>query len=67
MALETNLFKVATRPVSLCTSFIYLGEVMSNIALTFSGLASMPHYETINPKNLPNETPNTHFAGFNLI
>ena len=67
MALEINLFKVATRPVNLYTSFTLLREVMSNIALTFSGLASIPCCETMNPRNLLDETPNTHFARFNLI
>ena len=63
MALETNLFKDVTRPVSLCTSFTLLGEVMSNMALNFSELAFTPHCKTINLRNLPDETPNTHFAG----
>ena len=67
MALEMNLFRVAIRLVSLCTSFTLLNEVMSSMALTFSRLASIPHWETMNPKNLLDETPNTHFAGFSLI
>ena len=67
MALETNLFRAATSPVSLCTSFTFLGEVMSSMALTFSRLALIPHWEIVNPRNLPNETPNTHFARFSLI
>ena len=67
VALKMNLFKAATRPISLCTSFTLLGEVMSSIALNFFELASMPRCETINPKNLPDETLNTHFAGFNHI
>ena len=67
MALETNLFKAATCPVSLYSSFTLLEEVMSNMALTFSGLASIPHCKTMNPRNLPDETPNKHFTEFNLI
>ena len=67
MAFETNVFRVATSPVSLCTSFTFLGEVMSSMALTFSRLASIPHWETVNPRNLPDKTPNTHFVGFSLI
>ena len=67
MALETNLFKVATHPVSLYSSFTLLKEAMSNMALTFSGLASIPRCETMNPRNLLDKTPNTHFVGFNLI
>ena len=67
MALETNLFKAATCPVSLYSSFTLLEEVMSNMALTFFGLASIPRCETMNPGNLLDETPNNHFVGFNLI
>ena len=63
MALEMNMFKDITCPVSLCTSFTLLGEVMFNMALTFSELAFTPHCETMNLENLPDETPNTHFAG----
>ena len=38
MALETNLSNVVIHLVSLCTSLIVLGEVMSSIALTFLDL-----------------------------
>ena len=38
MALETNLSNAAIRLVSLCTSLIVIGEVMSSIALTFLDL-----------------------------
>ena len=38
MALEMNLSSVAIHPISLCTSLIVLGEVMSSIALTFLDL-----------------------------
>ena len=42
MAMETNLVNVMIRPISLCTSLTILGEVMSSIALTFYGFASIP-------------------------
>ena len=42
MALETNLFSAVTYSVSLYTSFTFLGEVMSSIALIFSELDSIP-------------------------
>ena len=58
VALETNLFMVATCPISLCTSFTFLDEVMSIMALTFFGLASIPRWDTTNLRNLPDETPN---------
>ena len=59
MALKTNLFKATTCPISLCTSFTLLGEVMSNMALTFSGLAFMPRCETMKLRNLLDE-PQIH-------
>ena len=67
MALGTNLFKATIHPINLSTTFTLLREAMSNMALTFSKLASMPCYETMNPRNFPDVTPNTHFTGFNLI
>ena len=67
MALETNLFSAVTYSVSLYTSFTFLGEVMSSIALIFSELDSIPRQETMNPINLPDETLDTHFAEFSLI
>ena len=50
------------RSVNLCTSFTLLREVMLSMALTFFGLASIPHWETMNPKNLRDKTLNTHFT-----
>jgi hypothetical protein len=34
-------------------------------AATFSGLASMPRWETMYSKSMPRGTPKTHFSGFN--
>ena len=42
IALETNLFRVATFPFKLCTAFTVLGGSSSNMARTFSGLTSIP-------------------------
>jgi len=33
------------------------------IALHFSGLASMSRWVSMNPRNLPRSTPNTHLSG----
>ena len=55
------------RSVNLCTSFTLLREVMLSMALTFFGLASIPRWETMNPKNLRDKTLNTHFTEFNII
>ena len=35
-------------------------------AETFSGLALMPHSETMNPKSMPRGTPKTHFLRIKL-
>ena len=67
MAFKTNLFNAAIRPVNLCTSFTILGEVMSSIAFTFFGFASIPHWETMKPRNFPDETPKTHLAWLSFI
>jgi hypothetical protein len=32
----------------------------------FSGLASMPRSETMNPRSMPRGTPKTHFSGVEL-
>ena len=42
MALEMNLFNIVIHLVSLYTSLTVLGEVMSSMALTFSGFALIP-------------------------
>jgi len=40
-----------------------VGLHISMMALHFSGLASMPRWVNIKPKNLPRSTPNTHLSG----
>src|SRR5205809_6514620 len=56
----------AMQPVSFCTSFKVVGEFILNLSLSFSGLASMPQYDTMKPSNFPDGTPKTHFPGFNF-
>ena len=63
VVLEMNLFRVTIHPFSLYTSFTILGS----IAFTFSGFASIPCWETMKPRNFPNETPNTHLARLSFI
>jgi hypothetical protein len=48
-----NRFSAATFPVSLWISLVVFGGYISKIALILSGFASMPLYETIKPRNLP--------------
>jgi hypothetical protein len=40
---------------------------MSKMTWIFLGLASIPRFKTMYPRNFPKETPNMHFAGFNFI
>ena len=56
VALETNLFRAATFPVRLCTSFIVFGDLTSIITFTLSRFASIPCWDTMNPKNFPKAT-----------
>jgi hypothetical protein len=37
------------------------------IADTFSGLGSIPRWETMYPSNFPEGTPNVHLSGFGFI
>ena len=67
VALETNLFWAATFPIKLYISFIVFGDLTSIIAFTLSGFASIPRWDTMNPKNFPEVTKKTHFLGFNFI
>jgi hypothetical protein len=61
-----NLFRAAIHPISFCTSLIVAGASMSVMAVTFTGLASIPRLLTMNPSNFPNGTPYTHFVGLSF-
>ena len=67
VALETNLLRAATRPVRDWTSLMLYGGFIFRIVLIFSGFASIPLCDTMNPRNFPDDTPNTHLLGFNFI
>ena len=67
VALETNLFKAAILPFKLCISFIVFGGPNSIMTRTFSGLTSIPLWDTMKRKNFPTVTPNTHLLGFNFM
>ena len=62
-----SLSNVTIRPVSLCTFLIVLGEVMSSIALTFSGFALIPCWDTMKLRNFSGETPKTHLLRLSFI
>jgi hypothetical protein len=56
--------KAARHPNTFWTPFrSRIGPILSRAA-TFSGLASMPHWETMYPNSMPRGTPKTHFSGF---
>jgi hypothetical protein len=64
---EMNLLKVAMHPVNFCMSWRLSGGFILVIANTFSGLGSIPLWETIYPSNFPQGTPNVHLSGFCFI
>ena len=51
------------RPLRRCTSLTLVELRISMIALHFSGLASIPRWVSMNPRNLLRSTPNTHLSG----
>jgi hypothetical protein len=64
---EMNQLRADILPVSCCNCSIILGGCISRTVLTFSGLASFPLCDTINPKKFPDETSKAHFARFNFV
>jgi hypothetical protein len=52
--------------MTLCTPFKSLMGPMLVMAAIFSGLASMPCSETMNPRSMPRRTPKTHFSGLSF-
>ena len=67
VALETNLFRAVILPFKLYTFFTVLCGPDSIMARTFSGLTSMPLWDTMKPKNFSVVTPNTHLLGFSFM
>lgn len=64
IARKTNLFKVATLPVRLCTSLDFIGDHIYIRSQIFSRFTSMPCYFTINPKDFPHMNPEAYFSMF---
>ena len=54
---DMKWLRAARHPVTLCTPFKSLMGPMLVMATIFSGLASMPRSETMNPKSMPQGTP----------
>jgi len=61
-----NLFRAANLPVSFCTFFLLVGGCMFVIAMTLSGLASIPLAETTQPSSFPFWMSKIHFSGLSL-
>jgi hypothetical protein len=58
--------KVARHPSTFWTPLRFrIGPIRSRAA-TFSGLGSMPRWETMYPSSMPRGTPKTHLSGFNF-
>jgi hypothetical protein len=64
---DINLLKAAIHPVNFCTSWRLLGGFILVIANTFSGLGSIPRWETIYLSSFHEGTPNAHFQGSTSI
>jgi hypothetical protein len=58
--------RAARHPMTLYMPFKSLMGPMLVMAAIFSGLASMPRSETMNPKSMPWGTPKTHFSGLSF-
>jgi hypothetical protein len=63
---EMKRLRAARHPMTLCTPFKSLIGPMLVMATIFSGLASMPRSETMNPRSMPRGTPKTHFLGLSF-
>jgi len=62
-SLERKREMAVRRPVRRCTSLTLVGLHVSMITLHFSGLASIPRWVSMNLRNLPRSTLNTHLSG----
>ena len=67
ITLETNLLRAATLLFKFYTSLMFFGGVISNMAWILSGLASTPHYDTMKPRNVLNDIPNTYLLGLSFM
>jgi hypothetical protein len=63
---EMKRLRAARHPMTLCTPCKSLMGPMLMMATIFSGLALMPHSETMNPRSMPRGTPKTHFSGLSF-
>lgn len=54
-------------PTRLCTSFKHEGLRIENTTEHLLGLAFIPLWVSIKPRNFPPAIPNTHFVGFKCM
>ena len=59
--------RAANRPVSCWIPFLELGAGDYNMALSCAGLASIPLWVTIKPRNRPELTPKADFKEFSSM
>ena len=59
--------RVANRPVSCWIPFLEVGADDYKMALSCAGLASIPLWVTIKPRNRSGLTPKAHFKGLSFI
>ena len=64
---EIKHLRAANQPVSCWIPFLELGAGDCKMALSYAGLASIPLWVTIKPRNRPALTPKAHFKGFSFI
>lgn len=67
IAHDMNRLRVANFPVRLYMSLSVRGDFILMTAQIFLGLALIPLWLIIKPKNFPKDTSNTHFSGFSFI
>jgi hypothetical protein len=58
--------RAARHPMTLCTPFKSLIGPILVMAAIFSGLASTPRSEMMNPRSMPRGTSKTHFSGLSF-
>ena len=64
---EIKCPREANRPVSCWIPFLKLGVDDCKMALSYVGLASIPLWVTVKPRNRSALTPKAHFKGFSFI
>ena len=64
---EIKRRRAANRSISYWIPFLELGAGDCKMALSYAGLASIPLWVTIKPRNQPALTPKAHFKGFSFI